>query len=233
MRFSQGGRSAAYPFQTVLFDWEGTLVDFQWNLDGAIRDAKAVLVGLGVDTSGWENHYATLRNNAVLQAAHKRMDRRAVIGGIDVVYDRYDLEAACRWSLMPEANAVLADLRNRRVRLGLVTNIGRKALEEGTKRLGLAGCFDVIITRNDVELVKPIGDGIRMALARLGADKSAALFVGDSVSDILAAKDGGVRIAVIQGGESAPTSLIAAAPDYVFSALGELKTLYAGGESPG
>ncbi|MBI4788109.1 MAG: HAD family hydrolase [Chloroflexi bacterium] len=217
--------------QAILFDLEGTLVDFQWDLRGAVTEVERLLVGLGFDPSAWERHYAALRNNAVLLAAQRGLDKRDVARAIDVVYDRYDLDAASRWSLAPDAKTVLAFLKDERhVKLGLVTNIGRQAVELGATRLGLKGLFDVVITRNDVELVKPCGEGIRIALAHLAAKNADALFVGDSVSDVLAARDGGIRVAFVQGGESAPASLNAASPDYLWQSLGELKRLYSGGE---
>jgi phosphoglycolate phosphatase len=217
--------------RVVLFDLEGTLVDFQWNLPGAVSDVKQVLCGLGFDPSAWENHYAVLRNSAVLSCAQRGLDKRQVVDCIDVVYDYYDLDAATRWSLRPDVKTLLSDLKeHQRMGLGLVTNIGKKGVEWATTRLGLGGLFDVIITRNDVELLKPCGEGITLALRKLGAQSAEALFVGDSVSDVLAAKDAGVSVAVVQGGESAPTSLLTVGPDYVLHSLGELQTLSFGGE---
>ena len=213
---------------TALFDWEGTLVDFQWNLQDAVRDATEVLVGLGFDPAGWEKHYAALRNNAVLLARQRGLDKRQVANRIDAIYDPFDLDAASRWSLQPDAETLLQYLKERQVRIGLVTNIGKRAIELGMSRLRMAGLFDVVVTRNDVELLKPSGEGIRIALEKLGAKNADALFVGDSVSDILAAKDGGIKVAIVQGGESAPTSLNAAAPNYLWQSLGELKTLLDG-----
>ncbi len=219
------------PKPVLLFDLEGTLVDFQWNLQCAASEAKQVLGRLGLDPSTWENHYAVLRNNAVLHAAHKGLNKREVTNCIDAIYDHYDLDAASRWSLMPEVKRLLPYLKEeKRLTLGLVTNVGRKGVERGVTAFGLTGLFDIVVTRNDVELMKPSGEGIRMALERLGARNTDALFVGDSVSDLLAAKDAGVCIAIVQGGESAPTPLIALGPDYLWQDLGELETFYSGGE---
>ena len=215
------------PFQALLFDFEGTLVDFQWNLTGAARDAKNELRNLGFDPASWEDNYATLRNKAVQLAAQHGLDKRAVMSRMDAVYDRYDQDAASRWSVLPEVKSVLPRLNEKRIRLGLVSNIGRRAIDEALPRLGLAGLFDVIITRNDVELLKPNGAGIRSALAKLGVTNSDALFVGDSVTDVLGARDAGLPVAIIQGGESAPAILVAIKPDYLWKSLAEIETLYA------
>lgn len=218
-----------YAPRAVLFDLEGTLVDFQWNLAGASADVKRALVGLGYDVTGWDEHYAALWNNALASAADYGLDPREVARRIGGIYDRYDMDAASRWSLRADVPRLLPRLKERHVRVGLVSNIGRRGVEHGSATLGLAGAFQVVITRNDIERLKPCGDGIRLALGKLDVASSAALFVGDSVSDVLAAKDAGVQVAIVQGGESAPTSLRTATPDFLWQTLGELERLYAGG----
>lgn len=218
-------------FPVLLFDFEGTLVDFQWKLKDAARDAKNELRHLGFEPSTWEDNYATLRNNAVQLALQIGLDKRMVMNRLDAIYDRYDHDAASRWSVWPGVKTVLARLKSeQQIKLGLVSNIGRRAIDDMLPRLGLADLFDVIITRNDVEMLKPSGEGIRIALGKLGAANSDVLFIGDSVTDVLGAKDAGVKVAIIQGGESAPTSLVAAGPNYLWNAIEELETPYSGGE---
>jgi len=218
-------------FPVLLFDFEGTLVDFQWNLKDAARDIKNELRRLGFEPSTWEDNYATLRNCAAQLASQIDLDKRMVMDRLDPIYDRYDLDAASRWSMLPKVNTVLTRLKREwQTQLGLVSNIGRCALDDTLPRFGLDGLFDVIITRNDVEMLKPSGEGIRIAFGKLGAAKSDVLFIGDSVTDVLGGKDAGVNIAIIQGGESESISLITAGPDYLWNAIEELETLYKGGE---
>jgi len=218
-------------FPVLLFDFEGTLVDFQWKLKDAARDVKNELRLLGFDPSAWEDNYATLRNQATQFAAQIGLDKRAVIKRLDPIYDQYDQDAATRWAVLPKVKMVLARLKHElQIQIGLTSNIGRRALDEATPRLGLTGFFDVIITRNDVEALKPSGEGVRSALKKLGAKNSDALFVGDSVTDVLAAKDAGVQAAIIQGGESASVALVAAEPSYLWNAIDEIETLYDGGK---
>jgi len=214
-------------FRVLLFDLEGTLVDFQWNLLGAARDAKYKLHRLGFDPSTWEDNYATLRNNAVLSAIQRGIARREVIDRIDAIYDRYDQDAASRWRVLPSVKPTLSRLKKEHeIKMALVSNIGRRTVNEMLPRLELAEFFNVVITRNDVEMMKPNAEGIGIALEKLGASKSETLFIGDSVTDVLSAKEAGVQVAIVQGGESAPTSLIAAAPTFLWKSMSELEALY-------
>lgn len=218
-------RNSAFP--VVLFDWEGTLVDFQWDLHAATCQAQMELVKLGFSHCELPDHYALLRNQAVQSARRKAMDSREVELCVDAVYDHYDLDALSRWSIRPGVKQTLHYLKGeRRTQLGLVTNVGKQTISQAIARFGLSDLFDAIVTRNDVELMKPSGEGIQRALRELKVSKQTALFVGDSVADILAAKDAGISVAIIQGGESAPTSLAAARPTFLWIAIEELKSLY-------
>lgn len=210
-------------FTVVLFDWEGTLVDFQWNLEAATAQAKTELARLGLPPGSLPDHYALLRNEAVQLAAQRGLDRKELVRRIDAVYDRFDSDALTRWSLRPGVQALLLRLQARRVKLGLVSNVGRMTIEPALARFDLVGIFGAVVTRNDVDLMKPCGEGIQRALKKLGAAPSEALFVGDSVSDILAAKDARVRVAIVEGGESTPESLNVARPTFLWATLGELE----------
>jgi phosphoglycolate phosphatase len=214
--------NAEFPFQIVLFDFEGTLVGFQWDLRNAVDEAREALVRLGYPISSLADNYALLRNTAVLTASERGLDRGEVVRRIDEIYDRYDGDALTRWSLQLGVPGLLHDLQGRQVRIGLVTNIGARAINQALARLELAEYMNAVVTRNDVELLKPNGEGIRTALRKLGGDGSAGLFVGDSVTDILAAREAGVPVAIVQGGESDLESLAGASPNFQLRSIGEL-----------
>ena len=133
--------------------------------------------------------------------------------------------------MFPKVKTVLARLKSeRQIKLGLAPNVGSRTIDEALPRLRLDDLFEIVITRNDVEMLKPSGEGIRISLGKLGAVNSDVLFSGDSITAVLGAKDAGVKVAIVQGGESAPTSLVAASPEYLWDAIEELLTLCTGGE---
>lgn len=215
-----------YPkFEILLFDFEGTLVDFQWDLEGALSEVKRGLAKLGFDLLPFaEDNYAVLRNRAIMLAPERGLDKKEVGNKIDAIYDRYDLDALSRWSLLMGVRSHLPCLRDKReFKLGMVTNMGKKVMEKALVEFGLKGLFDIVITRNDVELMKPSGEGIEMAIKRLRGKKSSSLFIGDSVTDILAARDAGVKVAIVLGGESDPLSIAEMSPDYLWRSIAELK----------
>ena len=59
------------------------------------------------------------------------------------------------------------------------------------EELELAGLFPVVIGVDDVQETKPHPEGILMALERIGVQPENALMIGDTVTDIQAAKAAG------------------------------------------
>ena len=94
----------------------------------------------------------------------------------------------------PYTNTVgtLKKLKELGYKIAAVT--ARAGITAGTT-LVLAGIdkfFDAIITGNDVKNLKPHPEAFLRALELLGVDKSEAVIVGDTDSDILAGKSAGI-----------------------------------------
>lgn len=83
-------------------------------------------------------------------------------------------------------------LRAEGYRVGIVTNNSRQGLQLGLDLLGLESLFDVIVTRDDVSECKPSPEGIQKALNFLNTLPGGCMYVGDSVGDIQAARAAGV-----------------------------------------
>ncbi len=87
---------------------------------------------------------------------------------------------------------MLAGLRAAGLPLGIVTGKSRRSWELTRTRQEL-GAFDVLVFDDDVKEPKPDPEGLHIALDRLGAAPSAAVYLGDSGSDVEAALAAGVR----------------------------------------
>ena len=99
-------------YKAVLFDYEGTLVDFQWRLASAEEELRQACAALGCPTEG---NYARLWNAAV--AAAEPQGRLAEVRRVlQPIYDRWDADAATRWAPRPGAVELLAALGARRTR---------------------------------------------------------------------------------------------------------------------
>jgi HAD superfamily hydrolase (TIGR01493 family) len=211
------------PIRTVLFDFEGTLVDFQWRLAAAQAELRRAFVEQGYAVEG---NYAEMWNAAAdLAASQGRLEalRRALYP----VYDRWDADALTRWSPRRGAPALLQRLADRRVESAIVSNVGRTALVAALVRCGLQRWLWPVLSRDDVTRLKPNPEGVSQVLAAMKVPAQEALFVGDSLADVHAARAVGMRVAIIRGGEVDETAFAAAPPDWMVSRLEEIADLIA------
>lgn len=77
--------------------------------------------------------------------------------------------------------------------LAILSSNSKKAIETALKRLGLLDKFDIILSGEDVERLKPSSEGIIKILDELGIDKDDAIFLGDSYVDMKACNAAGVK----------------------------------------
>ena len=85
--------------KVIMFDFEGTLVDFQWKVDEAVREAISTLAMFGFDENIFHRcDYATLFNRAIEESGRLRSASKRVMEKIGEVYDSFDLDAVKRWT---------------------------------------------------------------------------------------------------------------------------------------
>ncbi len=209
--------------EAVLFDFEGTLVDFQWNLAGAVSETIEMLKASGFPMDRIRSRkYSTLMKEAMEIAFELGRPLEEVREKIGAIYDRYDEDALTRWALRPKARNFLSVLKAKGMKTALVSNVGKNGLVKALQKLELNPFFDMIVTRNDVKAPKPNSEGIRLALNRLQVINERALFIGDSLDDIHAAHEAGLRVMIILGGENPKPDLLRANPEFLIQSYSEL-----------
>ncbi len=209
--------------EAMLFDFEGTLVDFQWRLSEAVEETLKMLSEMGLPKESIQSRkYSTLMPEAMQMAAEIGLPPGRVRERIGLVYDRYDEDALTRWSLRPQVKDFLSALRAKGISTALVSNVGGKTLSKATSKLGIEGYFDFLVSRNDVVNPKPSPEGIHMALERMGEKRGNSVFLGDSLDDVHAARNAGLRVIIIAEGENQRSEILAAKPDHIVQGYEEL-----------
>ena len=116
---------------------------------------------------------------------------------------------------------ILDFLKSQGIVLAIFTGKGKRTALITLDAIGLKHYFDLVVTGTDVANYKPSGDGIRNVLGRLGLPPGEALMVGDSVSDIKAARDAGVSIAAVVWDSYAKDRVLEMGVADVFHSVGE------------
>ncbi|MBU2628275.1 MAG: HAD family hydrolase [Proteobacteria bacterium] len=212
-------------FDIILFDLEGTLVDFQWRLKDAVNQTLKILATAGIDlsvygtTPGYAGLYNTTRD---ITGKWEATDAARLFDQIDDIYDTYDLDALSRWTPYPVTHQLLSRLSNFGYRMGVVSNCGAHAVDTVLDRFNLSGFFEVVLSRNDVDYLKPHPQGLMLTQEKFDAALDRTLFVGDSLNDILAAEKVSMPSCFLFCGESRVTKESADMATFQISSLSKL-----------
>ncbi len=105
--------------------------------------------------------------------------------------------------LYPDVEETLRMLKQRRLKVGLVTNGLESDVREVLPRVGLTGFFDVEVTSNLAGKIKPHREIFIHALEKLGVKPQEAMYVGDLVErDYKGARNCGLKALLIDRGGS-------------------------------
>ena len=102
----------------------------------------------------------------------------------------------------PGVVETLDRLRSSGVRFGLCTNKPHQAAVETLEGLGLEHFFSSVVGRGEAPAQKPDAAHIHAVIERLGADPATAVMVGDTETDIEAAKNARIASIVVSYGYS-------------------------------
>jgi phosphoglycolate phosphatase len=213
----------------ILIDVDGTLVDSVPDLAYCVDEMMARL-----DRPAWgERRVRDWVGNGV-----ERLVRRALIGRLDGEPEDADFERAYplfldlyadntskRSRLYPGIREGLDWLRARDYALGCVTNKAARFTEPLLRDLGVRGYFDLVISGDTLARKKPDPLPLLHAAAHFGAQPAESLMVGDSVSDVKAARAAGFRIFCMSYGYNHGADIREANPDAVMDSLTEIQGL--------
>ncbi len=224
-----------FPFRPgmVLIDLDGTLVDSVPDLTFCVDE---MMTRLGRPPRG-ESAVRQWVGNGV-----ERLVARALIGQLDGEPDRADFDQALpiflelyaentsvRSRPYPGVRAGLELLRSRGYRLGCVTNKAAQFTEPLLDAVGIRDVFDLVISGDTLPEKKPSPMPLLHAAEHFRVEPSAALMLGDSVSDVKAARAAGFGIICVSYGYNHGDDIRTAEPDAVIDAFTELDGLLEGG----
>lgn len=213
----------------IFFDFEGTLVDFQWQLIPAVNECLSALIKAGFKKEwyGANPGYAHIYNHTfdLIRKGEVQDEAPPALAIISTIYDRYDADALSRWNLYPDTLDGLEMLGKQGFRMGIVSNIGTEALRTAMDRLNLSGRLEVTISRNDVKRIKPHPEGLIKAAETLKVDPAQIVFIGDSRNDVQAARAAGMIAGYLRGGEDSPEDMARFPADLEIDHLSQLPPL--------
>ncbi len=222
------GQPLPHP-RMVLIDVDGTLVDSVPDLAFCVNQ---MMQALGLPSYS-EDRVRTWVGNGV-----ERLVKRALTGDMDaepeatrytqaltVFMECYARNVSKRSRLYPGALEGLQALKASEVRLGAVTNKAERFTLPLLRDLGILGYFEVVVSGDTLPQKKPDPAPLLYAAERLGVRPEDSLMVGDSRSDVKAARAAGFAIVCVRYGYNHGQDIRQERPDAVIDSLAELSGL--------
>lgn len=141
------------------------------------------------------------------------------------IMEKYELEFAKSVEILPNVKRTLQTLKDKGLKTAIVTNNSQLAAKETISRFHIKSLIDVLVTREDAFKCKPNGATVKEALNRLEVKSDEVVFIGDSIVDIIAARNSNVVSVAIPSGPTTSKKLLENAPDYFLNSISELSSL--------
>ena len=213
----------------VLIDVDGTLVDSVPDLSYCVDE---MMKQLGMPEHGEEKVRNWVGNGV------ERLTRRALIGKLDgepddelfekaypIFLDLYDKNVCERSCLYDGVREAINFLKTTDVKIGCVTNKNAQFTLPILEKLGVKDDFEIIVCGDTLDKKKPDPLPLLHSAEQLGAKPEESLMLGDSMSDVKAARAAGFNIICMSYGYNHGEDIRDYNPDAVVDSMAEIKNL--------
>jgi len=186
----------------VIFDLDGTLIVSSVDFLGMRRRLLQLFSTFGVGAASLDEGMPTYEIlerglEALRGGGGTEESLRAVSAKAASIMDEVELASAEKARVAEGAEETLRRLRDRGLRIGVLTRSCREYAERALRRTGLRSLVDVVVARDDVENPKPHPDHALRILELLSVTPGQTVMVGDHPSDADCAQRAGIRFIAI------------------------------------
>lgn len=210
----------------VLIDVDGTLVDSVPDLAYCVDE---MMVRLDLPRRGeaavrnWVgNGVERLVERALANDLDGQPDEALKARALPIFLELYAENTSRRSCLYPGVEEGLAYLRDAGFRLGCVTNKAEQFTLPLLQDLGIRDYFEIVVSGDTLPKKKPDPLPLLHAAEQLGVTPAESLMIGDSISDVKAARAAGFRIICMSYGYNHGEDIRDYDPDAVIDSMAEL-----------
>ena len=213
------------PFDLIMFDLDGTLIETAPEIADAVNDTLRHFNLPAVtqqQVNDWIGHGTrTLLIQALAFVGKTEVAAVAASDSLPLIaaeFDRnYQRRCGTRSHLYPQVRETLAALRDRGVKLAVVTNKEGRYTTTVLNAHQITSLLDRVVSGDTLSTKKPDPAGIQSCLAQFGVPPNRALFVGDSSIDVATARNAGVAVWALPYGYNMGQPIEACEPDRVIA----------------
>lgn len=211
----------------ILIDLDGTLVDsvpdLAFCVDEMMRILSMPLRGEAKVRNWVGNGVERLVCRALIDNLDGEPDPALFERAYPVFLELYAENTSRHSVLYPGIREGLDYLKTVGYPLGCVTNKAAQFTEPLLRDLGIAQDFSIIISGDTLERKKPDPAPLLHAAAFFKVEPEASLMIGDSVSDVTAARAAGFQIVCMSYGYNHGEDIRLSHPDAVMDSLAEIQ----------
>ena len=215
--------------EMVLIDVDGTLVDSVPDLAYCV---DAMMRELGMPERGEQrvrhwvgNGVERLVKRSLINRLEGEPDEALYARALPVFEAFYRENTSKRSRLYPGVQEALDFLQTTGVRIGCVTNKASQFTLPLLQDLGVSDYFEIIICGDMVERKKPDPMPLLQAAEQLETEPRASMMLGDSMSDVKAARAAGFQIVCMSYGYNHGEDIREYNPDAVVDSMAEIKDI--------
>ena len=180
---------------TVLFDFDGTLLDISIDFVKMKQDVLSLGIKYGISPNpelyvleSIDDIFNQLSQGDVSLAERFRDQAKQIL--VDI-----EMDAVPTAKAFDKVDETLKQLKDKGIKVGIVTRNCRPAVLKSSEKSGFV--YDVLLTRDDVKKVKPDPQHLWDALNLLDSEPKNSIMVGDHPIDVVAGKRAGMKTAAV------------------------------------
>lgn len=206
--------------KNILFDFDGTLVD---SAPGIVKTMEQTFLRMGIAVPSEAEMRATiglplLKALQLLGNLNDDDARKAT----DIYRELFPIYEVNYVKVFPSVIETLQALKDRGIRMAIVTSRDRVSYELIADKRGLSMMFENVVTGADGITPKPAPDMVLALLERMGITADETLVVGDTTFDIRMGNTAYCRTCAVTYGNHDEKTLRAVQPTYVINSFNEI-----------
>ncbi len=212
--------------KAIIFDFDGTLAVL--NIDFSLMKERIfdLIRHYGVEEESVQENYLLEIIDEVYQILWKKKpaDAETFYKESHHILHEVEMKAAGEGSLIPGTEASLKSLREKGIRVGIIT----RNCEDAVRKVfpDIDEYCDIFVSRSSIKKVKPHPDHLTSVMESLKIPGEESIMVGDHMIDIQAGKRVGMKTIGVLTGRTNKEEFEKAGADYVMNNASEVSTLF-------
>ena len=224
-------KSLKFPnIKAVIFDLDGTLIRSSINFKQMKKSIIDLLVKNGLRYSIFSESWKTTK---IIEVGKKNLkdkgfndnEIRKVLNSVTETMNNVEMENVSKTVQIEGARKTILALRERGLRIGVLTRGCRRYANEALKRTDMLKLIDVFLARDDTDRPKPDPHHLLKIIQSLNIKPEETIMVGDSTLDATCAVDANVLFIGVLTGIANREELIKAGSYIVLPNVTDITTL--------